>query len=181
MPSRSTSASSAAPPATPRQHHHGARGADPGGAGDRHGGAQLRRRGDRPGRAPGRSRQPAPAPGQDPRHPGRLRGGRRKTRAPRPDLRHRLQPGLHRRDARADGLDPADADERAQADRPPRRAGAVAEQRGQPRHRHARRRRRGRQRGTRDRPDHADHRARLDRRRAGGRPGFRRGGRTPRR
>ena len=39
-----------------RQHHHGARGADAGGAGDRHGGAQLRRRGDRAGRAPGRRR-----------------------------------------------------------------------------------------------------------------------------
>ena len=41
-----------------------------------------------------------PATGEDSRHPGRLRR-RRAARAPPADLRHRLQPGLRRRTARA--------------------------------------------------------------------------------
>ena len=57
--------------------------------------------------------------------------------------------GLRRRDPRADDRPrAADADGRAQADRPPRRARAEAQRRRQPRHRHAGRRRRGRGRGA---------------------------------
>ena len=74
-----------------RQRHDGARGADAGGAGDRHGGAQLRRHRHRAGRAHRRARQPQPAAGQDPRHPGRLRRRRRAPRAPHADLRRALQ------------------------------------------------------------------------------------------
>ena len=71
-----------------RQHHHGARGADPGGAGHRHGGAQLGRRGDCPGRAHRRLRQPQPPPGEGAGRAGGLRRGGGETRAPLADLRH---------------------------------------------------------------------------------------------
>ena len=42
-----------------RQHHHGARGPDPGGPGHRHGRAQQRRQGARPGGAPRRAGRPS--------------------------------------------------------------------------------------------------------------------------
>ena len=71
-----------------RQPDHGEGGADARGAGHRHGGAQFRRHRYRPGRARRRERQPQPAAGQDPRHPGRLRG-RRQARKPLADFRHR--------------------------------------------------------------------------------------------
>jgi hypothetical protein len=44
-----------------------------------------------------------PAPGQDPRRAGGLRGGGREARVPPADLRRTLQRGLCRRNARADG------------------------------------------------------------------------------
>ena len=120
-----------------------------------------------------------PAPGEDPRHAGRLRGGGREARAPLADLRHAVQPGLRRRDPRARRLAAADGDERAQDHRAPRRARAEAQQRGQPRHRHARGRRRRGQRRKDHRPDDADRRARRDRRHSGQRPELRRGDQHP--
>ena len=66
-----------------------------------------------------------PAAGQDPRHPGRLRGRRREAREPHADLRRALQRRLRRRDPRADEHARADGDGRAQDHRPPRGARAA--------------------------------------------------------
>ena len=63
-----------------RQPHHGEGGADARGAGDRDGRAQFRRHRHRAGRARRRERHAQSAPGEDPRHPGRLRGGRASPR-----------------------------------------------------------------------------------------------------
>jgi hypothetical protein len=56
-----------------RQSDDGEGGADAGGAGHRHGGAQFRRHRHRPGRARGRERQPQSASGENSRRAGRLR------------------------------------------------------------------------------------------------------------
>jgi hypothetical protein len=48
---------------------------------------ELGRHRHRPGRADRRARHAQPATGQDPRHSGRLRGGRRKARIPHADFR----------------------------------------------------------------------------------------------
>ena len=52
-------------------------------------------------------------PGEDSRHPGRLRGGRRKPGIPHADLHRAIQPGLFRRNQGADvGLAPMEMSER---------------------------------------------------------------------
>ena len=78
-----------------RQYQHGARGADPGQPGDRDGGQGQQGLRDRPGRAPGGRRCPAGQAGRGAGRAGRLRRAGA-GRASRPDLRHRLQPGLSR-------------------------------------------------------------------------------------
>ena len=110
-----------------RQHHDGARGADARGAVDRDGRAQLRRPRHRAGRAHRRARHAEPAPGQDPRHPGRLRGRRRAARAPHADLRRAPTAPAFAGEIRVPIEHArADADERAQDHRPPRGAGAAS-------------------------------------------------------
>ena len=78
---------------------------------------------DRAGQAHGQPRHAAGQAGEDPGHPGRLRG-RRSGAAP--DLRHRLRPELFRRAAHPGRRHQAAAVRPAQGHRPPRRDGACS-------------------------------------------------------